>query len=125
MSFSAITFLVAPHAILRIFTSEASVIEVGSGLLAIAAAFQLFDGVQVVATGALRGSGDTRTSMLTSLVGYWLVSLPLGAFLCFSLDLGVYGLWGGLTFGLVFAAIALVWAWSRRTRRLPEFAAVA
>ncbi|MBM4267194.1 MAG: MATE family efflux transporter [Deltaproteobacteria bacterium] len=125
MSLSAISFLVVPHAILRIFTSEASVIEVGTGLLAIAAAFQLFDGVQVVATGALRGSGDTRTSMLTSLVGYWLVSLPLGAFLCFSLGLGVYGLWAGLTFGLVFAAIALVWAWSRRTRRLPELAAVA
>jgi MATE family multidrug resistance protein len=125
MSLSALTFLVAPDAILRVFTSEPSVIAVGTGLLAIAAVFQLFDGVQVVSTGVLRGSGDTRTSMLVSLVGYWLVSLPLAAFLCFSLDFGVYGLWAGLTLGLVLAAFALVFAWARRTRRLPELAGAA
>ncbi len=122
MSVSAISFLAVPRAILAVFTDEAAVIAVGVGLLRIAAAFQLFDGVQVVATGVLRGSGDTRTSMLTSIVAYWVIGLPLAWVLCFTLDFGVDGLWVGLTSGLVFAAFALVAAWARRTRRLPELA---
>lgn len=122
MTFSATTFLVIPRVILSVFTDEVAVIAVGVGLLRIAAAFQLFDGVQVVATGVLRGSGDTRTSMFTSVVAYWVIGLPLAWGMCFSLDLGVDGLWVGLTSGLVFAAFVLVAAWARRTRRLPELA---
>ena len=124
MSLSAIAFLVVPRSIMAVFTNESAVIAVGVGLLRIAAAFQLFDGVQIVATGVLRGSGDTRTSMLTSVVAYWVIGLPLAWVLCFTLDFGVDGLWMGLTSGLVFAAFALVTAWTRRTRRLPELAGV-
>lgn len=123
MAFSATSFLAFPRAIFSVFTGEAAVVTVGVGLLRIAAAFQLFDGVQIVATGVLRGSGDTRTSMFTSIVAYWVIGLPLAWVMCFTLGFGVDGLWVGLTSGLVFAAFALVAAWARRTRRLPELAA--
>lgn len=122
MSLSATSFLLFPRLIFSVFTDEIAVVAVGVGLLRIAAAFQLFDGVQVVATGVLRGSGDTRTSMLTSVVAYWVIGLPLAWFMCFTLDFGVDGLWMGLTSGLVFAAFVLVTAWARRIRRLPELA---
>ena len=75
--------LTVPHAIARLFTPEPEVIAAGAALLRVAAFFQLFDGFQVVATGALRGAGDTRTPMLCHFAGYWVIGLPLGAVLCF------------------------------------------
>jgi len=73
----------APRWIVRIYTQDAAVIAGGAVLLRIAALFQLFDGLQVVATGALRGLGDTRTPMLAHLAGYWGVCLPVAYLLCF------------------------------------------
>ncbi len=63
-----------------------AVIELGVSLLFVAAVFQLFDGLQGVTTGALRGLGNTRTAMLWNLAGHWLVGLPLGYLLCFRWD---------------------------------------
>ena len=87
-------------------------------LLRIAAFFQLFDGLQVVATGALRGLGDTRTPMLCHFAGYWLIGLPAGAALCFGLGWGAAGLWSGLSLALILIGIALTLAW-RRTAAPP------
>jgi MATE family multidrug resistance protein len=84
----------------------------------VAAGFQLFDGTQAVATGALRGLGDTRTPMVTNMIGHWVLGLPIGYLLCFYFGVGVYGLWIGLSIGLVFVSIVLTVAWIRRTRRL-------
>jgi len=111
---SGLTFLLTPRPILRLFTDDAAVIATGVVLLRVAAAFQLFDGVQVVATGVLRGTGDTRTPMLANLAGHWLLGLPVGALLCFRAGFGVIGLWLGLSVGLIIVAVALLWAWSRR-----------
>ncbi len=111
---SGLTFLVAPRPILRLFTDDATVIATGVVLLRVAAAFQLFDGVQVVATGVLRGTGDTRTPMLANLAGHWLLGLPVGALLCFRAGLGVIGLWLGLSVGLIVVALTLLRVWSRR-----------
>ncbi len=69
----------------------------GISLLRVAAVFQLFDGVQAVATGALRGLGDTRTPMIWNLFGHWFVGLPLGYMLCFTFGVGIVGLWWGLS----------------------------
>jgi MATE family multidrug resistance protein len=116
MSLSAATFVLFPGAIVRAFTDDATVIATAVSLLLVAAVFQIFDGLQVVATGVLRGAGDTRTGMIAGLVGFWLFGLPVGAALCFGYGLGVVGLWIGLSVGLILVATALVLMWARRAR---------
>jgi len=118
MTGAALAFIAAPRAIIRIFTNEPDVVSTGVALLGVAAIFQLFDGLQVVATGALRGSGDTRTPMLANLVGHWVLGLPLGYALCFWYGVGVIGLWVGLCVGLTSVALVLIAVWSWRTRLL-------
>ena len=61
----------------------------------------MFDGIQAVATGALRGLGETRVPMLANLFGYWFFGLPLGYLLCFNYHWGIQGLWTGLTSALI------------------------
>ena len=94
----------------------AALIGLGTTLLGIAAAFQLFDGTQAVATGVLRGLGDTRTPMLWNLAGHWLIGLPLGYTLCFVSGFGVIGLWWGLSTGLMICGVSLLIVWARRIR---------
>ena len=90
-----------------IITDEIDVIETVVPLLFVAAVFQLSDGVQAVAAGALRGAGDTRFPLLANLGGHYLVGLPLGVALGFGLGLGARGLWWGLSAGLTCVAVAL------------------
>ena len=111
MSCSGLVLFLFARPIARIYTPEADVISAGATLLLVAAVFQLFDGLQVVATGALRGAGNTRIPMLANLVGYWVIGLPLGAFLCFKLKLGAVGMWAGLCLALVLIGSALVGVW--------------
>jgi MATE family multidrug resistance protein len=118
MSCSAIVLWTLPLPIAHIFSDDPLVVKMAVSLLAIAAVFQFFDGVQVTAIGALRGSGDTRIAMITDLVGWWLVGLPLGAWLCFGLGLGVRGLWFGLSAGLISIGCVLAVAWRRRVHWL-------
>jgi MATE family multidrug resistance protein len=118
MSSASLAFLLVPAVILRIFTIDENVIAAGVSLLFVAAFFQLFDGVQVVATGILRGAGDTRTPMLSALVGHWLLGLPIGVSLCFTAGWGVVGLWIGLSTGLIAVGIVLLFVWIRRVRIL-------
>ncbi len=116
MAASALALLSWPWWIARAFTTAPAILAAAAGLLRIAAVFQLFDGLQVVATGVLRGAGDTRTPMITSLVCFWLIALPVGWILCFRFGAGVRGLWVGLCLGLVLVALALVTVWARRLR---------
>jgi MATE family multidrug resistance protein len=113
MSLAAIALLTIPQAIARLFTPEAYIIAAATPLLQVAAFFQLFDGLQVTATGALRGAGDTRTPMLCHFAGYWIIGLPLGALLCFHYSFGAVGLWMGLSAGLILIGIVLFWFWRR------------
>jgi multidrug resistance protein, MATE family len=110
---SATCFLVFPKQILQIYTNNADVLRIGTGLLAFAALFQLFDGIQTVVTGALRGLGNTRVSMLVNLAGYWAFGLPIGYALCFHFRYGIYGLWWGLTASLIIIAVILLRYWHR------------
>jgi len=118
MSAAALALLFAPHFIARLFTPDSGIIAAGVLLLRVAAFFQLFDGFQVVATGALRGAGDTRTPMLCHFAGYWLIGLPVGALLCFRFGLGAPGLWIGLSTGLILIGIVLVAFWRRTVIRM-------
>lgn len=116
MAGSAILFLTAPASLMRIYSSDVQVIEIGVVLLFICSVFQLFDGLQTVATGALRGLGDTRTPMILNLVGHWLIGLPIGYVLCFNRGWGVAGLWAGLSTGLILIGASLLLTWNIRSR---------
>jgi MATE family multidrug resistance protein len=117
MSCAAVVFLAVPEPLIRAYTSDPDVLRVGVSLLAAAAAFQLFDGIQAVTTGALRGAGDTRTPMVCHLTAYWGLGLPLGYYLCFRRNWGALGLWTGLSLAIILIGIALLWAWSRAMSR--------
>ena len=119
MSLAALVFLLAPARLVGAFTSDPQVLETGVALLAIAAVFQLFDGLQGVGTGVLRGLGDTRTPMLWNLGAHWAIGLPLAYVLAFQLGLGVAGLWWGLSSGLIICGVALVVVWTRRIHAAP------
>jgi MATE family multidrug resistance protein len=112
----ALVFAAFPHALLRLFTPDAAVLALGGSLMLVCAAFQPFDGCQTVATGALRGIGDTRSPMLFNLAGHWLIGLPVGYLLCFGAGWGVVGLWVGLSLSLILIGSALVAVWHRRSR---------
>ncbi len=117
MVLAAIVFLVAPRPLIALYTRDPRVLAVGPTLLWVAAAFQIFDGIQTVSTGALRGLGETRIPMAANFVGYWILGLPLGLFLCFGLHWGIYGLWIGLTLALVVIASALLLRWRKDSAR--------
>jgi MATE family multidrug resistance protein len=118
MACTAAAFILIPRVLMGAFTRDERVLQLGVSLLAVAAIFQLFDGIQGVATGVLRGLGDTRTPMLWNLVGHWFVGLPSGYILCFVLGRGVVGLWWGLSIGLIICGAALLVVWSRSIRAL-------
>jgi MATE family multidrug resistance protein len=113
-----VSFIVAPMPMLRAFTRDPQLLSIAARLLAIAAVFQLFDGTQAVATGVLRGVGDTRTPMVINVIGHWVFGLPIGWALCFRYGWGVAGLWVGLSIGLIFVALVLTFAWHRKSRKL-------
>jgi MATE family multidrug resistance protein len=118
MLLAAVVFLVAPGPLIALYTRDAQVMAVGPSLLGLAAAFQIFDGIQTVSTGALRGLGETRMAMLANLIGYWVLGLPLGLTLCFVLHWGIYGLWIGLLLALIVIASTLLARWRRDSTRL-------
>jgi MATE family multidrug resistance protein len=115
MSFALLLF---PRQIAHIYTPDRTIIRSTIYLLAAGAAFQLFDGVQTVATGALRGLGDTHTPMLCHFTAYWVIGLPLGAWLCFRRDWGALGLWSGLSLALILIGIVLLLVWRKRVHTL-------
>lgn len=114
MTVAAIAFLIAPRTLASLFTRDAAVIATSIALLRVAAAFQLFDGIQGVTTGVLRGLGDTRTAMLANLVGHWAIGVPVAAFMAFGLGWGVIGLWAGLSISLTIVGVVLIDVWRRR-----------
>ena len=121
---AAAAFLLIPHQILTVYTDDARVLAIGVNLLAFAAAFQIFDAIQAVATGALRGLGNTRVPMLVNLGGYWFFGLPVGYLLCFHFGYGIYGLWFGLTVFLLVIALILLYSWQSESTRLVHSAAM-
>lgn len=118
MLLAAMLFIVAPRRLAALYSTDPEVLKLAVTLLALAAAFQLFDGFQVISTGILRGLGNTHTPMLWNLFGHWLIGLPVGYILCFSFELGTVGLWIGLSIGLIVIGSGLMYAWRRKLCQL-------
>jgi len=122
MCVSAIVFMTIPNPLIALFlgakaaTTERAVATLAVKLLALAGLFQLVDGIQATAGGALRGLKDTFWPMLIGLFSYWAVGLTVGYSL--SLKQGAQGLWIGLVVGLAVAAILLVARWNRLSNRI-------
>lgn len=104
MAVCALVFLLAPRALVGLYTSDAAIAEVAVSLLFMAALFQVFDGAQVAGLCALRGAADTRVPLGVAAVGYWMVGVPVGYLLGVRAGLGPVGVWMGLCAGL--AAVA-------------------
>ena len=109
MAFFGVVFLLLSSILPLGFSNEVQIIELASKLLIIAAMFQLFDGIQVTAIGALRGLEDVKYPTVITLVGYWVIALPLAYFLAFTMKMETVGIWIALLAALIFVAIALFW----------------
>jgi multidrug resistance protein, MATE family len=119
MILSAATFVALRWVLPDLYTDDVAVIALAASILPIGAAFQLFDGVQVVGGGILRGMGNTVPAAVINLVGYYALALPLAAWLGFETSLGLSGLWWGLATGLAVVATALViWVARRGPARM-------
>jgi MATE family multidrug resistance protein len=116
MGTAALAFHFLPEMFVGIYTGDPELLGMGVELLMIGAVFQLSDGTQSIAIGALRGAADTRTPMLVAFIAYWLVSLPLGWALAFRWGMGARGLWWGLTAGLTLVALVLALRFLRLVR---------
>lgn len=92
----------------RLYTENSEVISIASSLLILAAFFQISDGLQSAAAGALRGIQDVRIPMVIAFVSYWLVMVPASYLLAFKAGYGIRGLWMGFIAGLSIAAVLLM-----------------
>jgi len=101
-------FLSVPRLLAGLYTNASDVIVVAAALLPLAGLFQVFDGIQVVASGVLRGLGDTRAPMIINLIGFWIIGIPVGLLLGFRAGMGAQGLWWGLVLGLASVAVILL-----------------
>ncbi len=117
MAACAVALLLVPGLLAAVLTDQPRVIEAAVALLMVGALFQISDGMQCVASGALRGMGDTRWMLWINLAGLYVVGLPLGIVLAFVADLGAVGLWWGLFVGLTTVAVALLARFLRLSSR--------
>ena len=112
MSLCATFLFLARFQIPQLYDLQGEGLALAAGILPIAATFQIFDGLQVVGSGILRGMGKTHISAMISLLGYWVLAIPLAAFMAFRLELGLQGVWWGLFIGL-FAVASTFVGWIR------------
>jgi MATE family multidrug resistance protein len=108
MTASGLALLAAPRFFASIYTSDAAVLALGAVLIRIAGVFQIFDGLQVVSAGILRGVGDTRVPMVLGLVGFWAIGIPVSTYLGLATPAGAIGLWWGIVAGLAAVALLLL-----------------
>ena len=114
----------------RIYTSDPAVLALTAEVLLIVAAYQFFDCTQATMIGALRGYKDTQYPMIISIIGYWLIALPVGTILGWGLlgwNLGVLGFWIGLGCGVGFVALFAVvrlYRTSRDVDRISQFSRI-
>ncbi|MEM6262850.1 MAG: MATE family efflux transporter [Bacteroidota bacterium] len=119
MSCSAVVFVLCRNVVPFIFQiNDPEVVQYAAVLMILAAWFQVFDGIQAVGAGVLRGIQDVNVPTLITFVAYWLVLLPVGYLLAFPLEMGVVGIWWGYVIGLVVSSFLLTYRFWRKTQRL-------
>jgi MATE family multidrug resistance protein len=114
---TGVLFVAAPQPLAALYTPDARVLALAVLLLPIAGVFQVFDGLQVVAIGLLRGLGDTRMPMIVNVIGFYCIGLPISLWLGFGLGYGARGLWWGLVVGLFIVAVFLILRVRQREKR--------
>ncbi|MBA3819658.1 MAG: MATE family efflux transporter, partial [Deltaproteobacteria bacterium] len=119
MALFAAMFVIIPGPVAQLFTDDPAVVLATVPLLQIAALFQLSDGAQAIAAGALRGIGDTRATFVGNVIGHYAIGLPISLGLAFGVGLGAPGLWWGLSAGLTVTAAYLIVRFLARTRPAP------
>ncbi|MCY1454593.1 Multidrug resistance protein MdtK [compost metagenome] len=119
----AILFWLLPDPLVGLFLDHddpafADIIQLAVSLLMVAAWFELFDGVQTIAMGSIRGLKDAKTTFLVGLFCYWVIGAPAAWLLAFTLGMGAVGVWWGLALGLACAAVTLTLAFEWRMKRM-------
>ena len=117
---TASCYFLIPTYILRIFTTDTALIEYASGLIVFVAYFQIPDGAQVTLWGVLRGVNTTKTPMLITTLGNWLIGLPIGYYLAFHRGMEAKGLWAGLAIGLTCISFGLTALFFYRIKQLDQ-----
>ncbi len=120
MGSGAIVFATAPEFLVRLFTHDEEIVTLGAALVRVAALFQLFDGMQAVGAGALRGAGDVRFAFGAGIVSYWVIGLPLALWFGVAKSHGALGMWWGLSASLIAAALIFLARFIAITRSRPE-----
>ncbi len=116
MSCTAILMFTVPELIISLYTDDAEVKKIAVSLLFLAGIFQISDGLQVAAFGALRGLKDTKIPMIVNILAYWLVGFSTCYTLGIIMGMGAEGLWIGLIVGLSVAAVLHNWRFNRITK---------
>ncbi len=118
MSLAMVSFLFLRWQLPALYINNQEVIRIAANLLIVASFFQISDGVQVTAIGALRGMQDVNIPTLITFISYWLCALPLGYYLAFKTDLSVTGIWIGLSVGLSLSALFMTYRFNRLSKQL-------
>lgn len=113
MALSALVFALFPGPLSRLAGASEEMVPLLVPLLMVCAVFQVFDGIQGVGAGVLRGAGETRFTFVANMVGHYVIGLPLSLLLGFGLKQGIIGIWWGLCAGLIAVAVALLWRFHR------------
>ena len=115
-----IVFIFLRNFLPALYIDNTAVISIASSILIIAALFQIFDGVQAVGIGVLRGLTDVKGPTIITFVAYWVLALPIGYLLGFLFKLGIVGVWIGLLLGLATSAVLLTLRFNKKSRQLVE-----
>ncbi|TAE51472.1 MAG: MATE family efflux transporter [Cytophagales bacterium] len=107
MIFASVLFLIFQKFWVGLYSSDEKVLAIAMNLLLIACLFQLSDGIQCIGLSILKGIEDVKIPTMITLIAYWVIGLPSGYILGFNFNLGVYGIWYGLSLGLTFSAVFL------------------
>jgi MATE family multidrug resistance protein len=116
MTLSAAFLLVFRDAVVGVYTDDVAVTGIAISLLLMAAIFQIVDGVQIGAAGALRGYKDTNVPMVINIVAFWVLAFPLAYMAAVTYKAPPNYVWAGFVVGLTVAAVMLTWRFARLSR---------